>query len=101
MFTVTIEWIQNVFCISIFPNLYIFIALSDVLPVYSEAQEFVNEQRKHQYNDMREALQVMGRVNSETPLCELHMRMNRINEGSLPFDDSKMVIVAILSFFLW
>ena len=72
-------------------NLNVVIVISDVLPVYFEAHDFVTEQRVQQYNDMVEALRVMGRVNSETPVSELHLRLYLLNMGSLPFDESKLV----------
>ena len=62
-----------------------------MVPAHQESHDFVMEQRREQYQDMLEALQVMGRITKETPLQEVHLRMFLIEEGCLPFDESKMV----------
>lgn len=69
---------------------YLFI--SDVLPPHQGSHEFVLAQRKEQYENLREALDVMRRISDGTSPAELHLKMYLLQEGLLPFDEQKMVI---------
>lgn len=51
----------------------------------------MSQQRKEQYDDLYEALLAMRRIDNGTPLPHVHLRMFLIEEGTLPFEEDKMV----------
>ena len=72
-------------------NIHYFLIMPGMLPAHQESHDFVMLQRREQYADMLEALQVMRRIHEDTPLVHIHLKMFLIEGGCLPFDESKIV----------
>ena len=52
------------------------------------------KQRKQQYEDINEALVAMQRITTSTHQAEVFLKMFLVEEGLLPFEETKMVIHA-------
>ena len=63
-----------------------------VLPANQDSHEFVMSQRKEQYENLRHALDVMRKVDKDTPIPIVFLKMFLIEEGKLPFDEVNMVM---------
>ena len=63
-----------------------------VLPANQDSHEFVMSQRKEQYENLRHALYVMRKVDKDTPIPIVFLKMFLIEEGRLPFDEVNMVM---------
>ena len=69
-----------------------------VLPASQDSHEFVMSQRKEQYDNLRHALDVMRKVDEDTPVPIIFFKMFLIEEGRLPFDEDDMVLYGFLAF---
>ena len=75
-----------------FLNIIMFILFfPGVIPPHQQSHDFVMLQRNQQYNDLKEALVAMRKVDDRTPLAEAHLKMFLIEDSILPFDEQKMV----------
>ena len=70
---------------------YFLIFISGILPANQDSHDFVLKNRTEQYNNLRHALDVMRKVNDNTPQPEIFLKMFLIEEGLLPFQDSDLV----------
>ncbi|XP_064634829.1 TBC1 domain family member 7-like [Lineus longissimus] len=65
--------------------------LLGVVPVYQEIHEFVMEQRREQFHDLKHALIVMEKIDEKTQPSAVFLQMYLINEGCLPYDEICML----------
>lgn len=62
-----------------------------VLPANQDSHEFVMTQRKEQYENLRHALEVMRKIDKDTPTSVVFLKMFLTEEGRLPFDEHDLV----------
>jgi len=73
-------------------RLIIWKILLGINPIYTETHEFVKEQQTVQYNDIHETITIMNSISLETPLSQTHLRMFLVDQGTLPFDCSTLMV---------
>ncbi|KAK2144100.1 hypothetical protein LSH36_785g01048 [Paralvinella palmiformis] len=62
-----------------------------ILPSHLEVCDFVKRQRQEQYEDLKQTLITIHRINEWTPLPHLQLRMFLIEQGRLPLKENNMV----------
>ena len=67
--------------------------ISGVIPANQDSHEFVMKNRTEQYGYLKRALQVMRRIDDNSPQSEVFLKMFLTEEGLLPFKDTDLVIV--------
>jgi len=65
--------------------------ISGILPSHLEVCDFVKRQRQEQYEDLKQTLITIHRINEWTPLPHLQLRMFLIEQGRLPLKENNMV----------
>lgn len=62
-----------------------------VLPASQDSQDFVMKNREEQFEHLRHALEVMKKVDKNTSMDVVFLKMFLIEEGLLPFKDDDVV----------
>ncbi|XP_013782701.1 TBC1 domain family member 7-like [Limulus polyphemus] len=70
---------------------YVWKLLLDILPTNPESQKFVTDVQREQFNDLYHALEVMRKVNENTPLPEVVAQMFLLEEGNFWLDQEQQV----------
>ncbi|XP_013384172.1 TBC1 domain family member 7-like [Lingula anatina] len=73
-------------------RLLVWKVLLGILPPYQESHEFVMTMRTDQFNDLMHSLKVMGKVDDRTPLPLVFLKMYHMEEGTLLFDENRLVM---------
>ncbi|XP_052800444.1 TBC1 domain family member 7-like isoform X1 [Mya arenaria] len=70
---------------------YLWKVILGVIPASQDSQEFVMKDRRKQYDYLKHALEIMRRVDDNTPSSTLFLKMFLIEEGLLSFQDTGLV----------
>ncbi|XP_076347337.1 TBC1 domain family member 7 isoform X2 [Tachypleus tridentatus] len=71
---------------------YVWKLLLDILPTNPESQKFVTDVQREQFNDLYHALEVMKRINKNTPLPEVIAHMFLLEEGNFWSDQEQQML---------
>ncbi|XP_038051493.1 TBC1 domain family member 7-like [Patiria miniata] len=63
-----------------------------IVPPHPTTHDFVMQQRREQFNDLRGALRIMGLVDESTPLSSEFLKMFLLEERRLPLEDDQLNI---------
>ena len=89
------QWDGYRFIPIMFSRISIIVRFVGILPPHQGSHDFVMKQRKQQYADLHEALVAMQRVTTSTHQSEVFLKMFLVEEGLLPFEETKMVITTV------
>ena len=62
-----------------------------ILPQHPESHQFVMQQRRQQYDDLRHTLKVTESIDEGTSMSMAFLKMYLLQEGKLPMDDTNLV----------
>ncbi|CAH1787698.1 unnamed protein product [Owenia fusiformis] len=65
--------------------------LLGVLPKQTDVHTFAQDQLLERYNELHHALKLMRKITKDTELATMFLKMHHVNEGTLLFDDDKML----------
>ncbi|KAL4224550.1 TBC1 domain member 7 [Mactra antiquata] len=73
-------------------RIYLWKLVLGVIPANQESHDFVMKNRTEQYNTIRRALEIMRKIDKETPDNIVFLKMFLIEEGRLPLNDNKIML---------
>ena len=86
---------------TVLSTLILCLFVSGILPPQQTIHSFVSQQRTEQYQDLKHALEVMSKIDEKTPLPDVFLKMYHVQEGTLMFEEDKMVRFSGLSFIFY
>lgn len=75
-------WVKRAF----FLYLFCLDVVPVAVPVHEECHTFIMEQRRQEYKDLLHALQIMRKVDSNTPKCQVFYTIWLLHTGNLRYD---------------
>ncbi|KAJ8298683.1 hypothetical protein KUTeg_022856 [Tegillarca granosa] len=62
-----------------------------IIPANQGSHGFVMKQRTQQYDDLHHAMKLLRRINDQSPVGEMYLKMFLTETGHLPFEEQNLV----------
>lgn len=72
---------------------YLWKVILGIIPANQGSHGFVMKQRTQQYDDLHHAMKLLRRINDQSPVGEMYLKMFLTETGHLPFEEQNLLIV--------